>query len=401
VFQPALWSQIPGLSGLKHPVRAYLVLDLALAIAAGIGVGRLGRARSLRAPFVVVGVALCGYATVVTLFAVAPQVFNLPLNADPADLTRVRDMASDALTRPWPLLFELTAAGLALALLRRAGSTAVRRAAAMVVVAAPLVVLLPGVNQALPASTFSMDGTALVQSVRNASPHRALSVQVPFYAGFPDQSQRGFADLYNQSSLELATSFDMWSALQGNPGSSVAPAIGIDTEVVFGRACVVGREVAFVASYAAHVCHLDNALKPPYWLPAQSVGPQLVRSSSVVNPVDVSLNPVQVLTDAVPATVRSWDSGRAVIAVDSSKEGYLFIDRAWWPGWQVSVDGRPVTPLRALGGQLIPLAAGRHVVEEHLFLVDVAAGAVITGTTLTLLILFMLIGRRRSKSLGN
>jgi hypothetical protein len=157
----------------------------------------------------------------------------------------------------------------------------------------------------------------------------------------------------------------------------------------------VGHEVAFDQQWNAHICHLDNATRPPYWVPAQVVAVAADAGGSLIKPVDVTVDPAQVIAAAVPANVKSWDTGHGAIEVTANQPGYLFIDRAWWPAWQMTLDGEAVTPLRALGGQLIRLPAGNHVVEEHLFLVDVLLGAVVSAATLTILAAWFVRARRR------
>ena len=72
--------------------------------------------------------------------------------------------------------------------------------------------------------------------------------------------------------------------------------------------------------------------------------------------------------------VREWSTTSARIALDAPSAGWVFIDRAWWPGWRVTVDGVPVTPARALAGQLVPVASGTHVVEATLVPGEAALG---------------------------
>ena len=42
-FRPELWMGIPFINGLRSPVRSYMLLTLAIAILAAIGIGRIGR----------------------------------------------------------------------------------------------------------------------------------------------------------------------------------------------------------------------------------------------------------------------------------------------------------------------------------------------------------------------
>ncbi len=394
MLQPSIWAQLPFVSGLRHPVRAYLVLDLVLAVGAGLGIARLGRSRSLRAPIAVVALAGIGYVLVAGMVVLLPSIFD-GLSSGFTDPALPRSLALDTLARPWPLLLELVVAGLTIWLVRRRLATPAARGAAVGLVALPLALLVPSMNQALPASSFSLDDTSIVQAVRAQSPHRVVSIAVPFYGGFPDQLKDGFADIYVQASLPLRSPTDLLGTIWGDPSSPLAPAVGIDTEVVFGRPCIVGREVAFDQYWNAHICHLDNATKPPYWVPTQLVGVPANAGTPGLAPVDVAVDPNQMIAAAVPAGVRTWDTGHAVIDVTATQSGYLFIDRAWWSGWQVTVDGTGATPLRAFGGQLVRLSPGHHVVEEHLFLVDVVLGGAVSAAMLTLLAAWFALTRRR------
>ena len=72
----AIWAAIPGLNGLRHPVRAYLLLDLGLAIVTGIGVARLGRVQRPRLALVLVAVPIGLYALSAVTATLLPSVFD-------------------------------------------------------------------------------------------------------------------------------------------------------------------------------------------------------------------------------------------------------------------------------------------------------------------------------------
>jgi hypothetical protein len=395
-FRPFLWDQIPILSGLRYQVRWYLVLDLVLAVAAGVGVARLGRTRSVRLPTIVVGLMLGGYALVAAGVAFAPDWLNMSAYGF-GDAATIRTLAGNALFSPWPLLFEVGAVGCALLLIQAKPSVSAARIAVVMLVGVPLAVLVPGFNQSLPANAFAYDGTSLVQTIRSLQPHRVVTIADPFYGGIPDQTAGGYADLFNPESLPLGGPVDLLALVWSNPRTPFAPAAGIDTEVVFGASCIAGREVAFDRSFGARVCHLDNAARPPYWLPAALVSLPGGATASGTSPVDALIDPVQALGAAAPAAVQVWDTMNAVIQVGAHSAGYLYIDRAWWFDWQITVDGQPVRPLRAMAGQLVPVPAGDHVVEEHLVLADAGIGAVVSAGTLAMLGLWFVVSRRRTR----
>ena len=60
--------------------------------------------------------------------------------------------------------------------------------------------------------------------------------------------------------------------------------------------------------------------------------------------------------------------------VDAPADGWVWIDRAWWPAWRVSIDGASVQPARALGGLLVPVPAGSHELRAELVPWDAALG---------------------------
>jgi 4-amino-4-deoxy-L-arabinose transferase-like glycosyltransferase len=388
VLQPGIWAAIPGLNGLRHPIRAYLVLNLVLAVAAGLGVTRIGRMRDLRAPARVVGLILAGYAAVAGLAILLPDLSNgvvawlwpfVPAGADDA----VRQQVIRTMTSPWPLGFELIVLGLAFLVLRVKRRLPIARLAAVALLVAPLAILVPGINQSLPASAFSLDGTSIANTLRQLAPQQVLTVNEPFYGGFADQlAGVGARDphIYTSQlglSLRLQASEDLIGLLRSTGvNTPLARALGVDTVVSFGAHCI-GREVAVDTAYNASICHLDGAVRPPYWMPADAVALPPAAGGSAISPVDAVVSPDRAVSGAVSGTVLSWDEGQARIAVTAPAAGYVFIDRTWYPTWHVSVDGMPVTPLRAWGAQLVPVTAGSHRIEEQFVPWDAGLGLVI------------------------
>ena len=60
----------------------------------------------------------------------------------------------------------------------------------------------------------------------------------------------------------------------------------------------------------------------------------------------------------------AYDSRRAVVNVQAPADGYLVLTDAWYPGWQVRVDGQEVPLLRAdLIFRAVYVEAGEHIVE--------------------------------------
>jgi hypothetical protein len=72
-FRPEVWTHIPILDGLRSPVRSYLLVTLALAVLAGMGIARLGRARGgSRRGAVIIGTAVGANVLVLALAVVLP-----------------------------------------------------------------------------------------------------------------------------------------------------------------------------------------------------------------------------------------------------------------------------------------------------------------------------------------
>jgi len=406
VLQPSVWTIIPGLNGLRHPVRAYLVLDLALAVAAGFGVARLGARRGFRTALIVIGLALAGYFLVLGLAVMGPREFDALWTAvQPGRENVVREQVIQSMTRLWPLAFEIAVAALALILMYRWKRTSLTRLGAVGLVALPMALLVPGINQSLPSSAFSPAASPIVDRLRQLGAHTILMLDGPYDPQLvtvlgPDAvSLPHVLTIHFSTSLHFEATDTLVEALRG-AGSNTAQlrAVGVDTVVAFGGPCP-GRPVAVDQQYSASICRIDGALRPPYWVPATAVLLLDDRPSSLITPAEAIIEPHGAAGGAVPATVLSWDDGQAQLEVTAPTSGFVFIDRSWWPLWQVSVDGSPVTPYRAWSGQLVPVGAGHHVIEEHLFPADALLGAAMTGATVVLLGLLWLRDRRRRPSL--
>jgi hypothetical protein len=188
------------------------------------------------------------------------------------------------------------------------------------------------------------------------------------------------------SSLDLRASDDLVASLERlDPNGDVRRAVGIDTVVTFGRACP-GREIARVEEEDASICRDDAALRPPYWVLLGAAATSRSEDASPIAPADASLDAHAVLASAREAVSVSRSPTSLEATIDAPADGWIWMDRAWWPAWQTSVDGRPVTALRALGGQLVPVSAGRHRLVSELVpwdaLVGLAAGIIALGAAL-------------------
>jgi hypothetical protein len=134
--------------------------------------------------------------------------------------------------------------------------------------------------------------------------------------------------------------------------------------------------VAEAPSERASICRDDGALRPPYWLPADAVSAG-GGAPSPIRPREAQLDLARVVAESVPATPVERRATSLTVEVDAPADGWLWIDRAWWPTWRTTVDGRDVESMRGLAGQLVPTAAGRHTVRQELVPWDAWVGAVV------------------------
>src|SRR5262249_29011975 len=66
----------------------------------------------------------------------------------------------------------------------------------------------------------------------------------------------------------------------------------------------------------------------------------------------------------VPAKVVAQERHRLVVEADTSAPGVLVVSDTWYPGWSVTVDGKPAPLLRAdYAFRGVALGPGKHVVE--------------------------------------
>jgi hypothetical protein len=73
----------------------------------------------------------------------------------------------------------------------------------------------------------------------------------------------------------------------------------------------------------------------------------------------------------------SRDDAGLTATIDAPEAGWVWIDRAWWPAWYTTVDGAGVPVGRVLGGQLIHVDAGRHVIRQWLLPWEALIGLVL------------------------
>lgn len=84
--------------------------------------------------------------------------------------------------------------------------------------------------------------------------------------------------------------------------------------------------------------------------------------------------------------------------VDAPADGWVWVDRAWWPAWHVTVDGVGQTSMTALGGQLLRVGPGRREIRMTLMPWDAALGLVAgLGAVVIALVALIVIRRHRRR----
>ncbi|MGZ6339317.1 MAG: hypothetical protein ACXWNG_03010 [Candidatus Limnocylindrales bacterium] len=391
-FRPPLWEQLPVLNGLRSPVRSYVVLAVVLGILAAIGLARAFRRdgasiRASRWAIGAVGSLLAAYGLSVGLAVLAPGVFDALLRAfsshlDEAGAERSRQLAIAALSTPLPALLEAAAGVMAAFAIVLGGPRRLLGAGLVALAAAPLIAFSPQANLVRTEDAFSGAGTLFVKALQIEAPHRLVTLGRPgWYEGMPDQlAAAHVADLEMFSSLDLLATDQVLAAARSGPDATmVRRALGVDEIVIFGAVCP-GVIAVQVPGLDARVCRTPDPLRPPYWVPADvarvGAGPSglLAALLGALQPTDATVDPARLVAGARPAGMLGWDETSATVDVSATSSGYVWFDRAWWPDWEVTVDDHPVTPLRALGGQLVPVPAGSHRIHEELRPREVALG---------------------------
>jgi hypothetical protein len=77
---------------------------------------------------------------------------------------------------------------------------------------------------------------------------------------------------------------------------------------------------------------------------------------------------------------------RVIVEAESTGNGLLVVQDAFWPGWKACIDGRPV-PILAADAlvRAVPWPAGRHVLEMRYEPREVNAGLAVSVSGLALL----------------
>ncbi len=416
-FRPAIWLDIPILNGLRSPVRAYLLVAFVAGLLAAIGIGRVGRmrrTRAIRRALLVSGLIAAAYAVALGAAFWVPSVFEAALQSGSSHLSGEaaaagREAALKALSAVTPLVIEIALAGIAAIVLvggwgRRAPLARLGLSALAI---APLVLFSPAANPIRPDAEAWPRDAELARTLRAIHPNRTLTLNAPgFYDGAPDRlAASGVADLDMFSSLNLRASDELLAVARGTgPDAELTRRlVGVDTLVTFGAPCP-GTNVRKLGADDATVCHVP-ALTGPYWIPSGVVAPHeaVGASGPSIAPRDATLDLAAAVSSAIPGQVGIDADDELAIAVEAPADGYVWVDRAWWPGWSVEVDGRAVSALRALAGQLVPVSPGHHQVMLRLVpwesIVGLALGVAVTTVALMWAIGTSVFRRRRPRGI--
>ena len=384
-FRPEPWIHIPILNGLRSPTRAYLIVALLLGVIAGIGVGRLGRTEGgLSRALIAVAAPLMAYGLVLAEVRFAPATFD-QLLLESSSFRRSGDavsrvaLANSALSSIWPLALDLGAAAATVAVLALVSiyprGRALLAPLALVAASVPLALLGPLPNSLRPLDSFSYAGSEFIQAVASAYPRRVLTLSPSgFYSGSPDQlATAHINDLRMFSSLDLAAVASITEEAGKDDAVHLRRALGVDVVVTFGRPCP-GFEMARSAPEKASICKVD-AFSPPYWIPesAVTVAPA---EPDPIRPQDAEID-LDAVDHAVPPVTVSRDETGLNVTIDAPADGWVWIDRAWWPAWHTTVDGVGSSAARALGGQLVHVVAGRHLIRQWLLPWEALIGLVL------------------------
>jgi hypothetical protein len=95
----------------------------------------------------------------------------------------------------------------------------------------------------------------------------------------------------------------------------------------------------------------------------------------------------------------TYDSQQVVVSVQAPAPGYLVLTDAWYPGWQVRVDGQEAVLLRAdLIFRAVYLQAGEHTVEFTYAPASFHTGLRLSAAALILVLGLWLWGARKSRT---
>lgn len=134
---------------------------------------------------------------------------------------------------------------------------------------------------------------------------------------------------------------------------------------------------------------LERALRDPDFDPASLV---LLEEGPVLSgPAD--LTPTVTIIEYLPE--------RVLVQVSSDYDGILVLGDAWFPGWEVEVDGTPTKLLRAnLLLRAVPIPAGSHQVSFQYDPASFWLGLMVSGSALVIIVLLRLMSLGLRKQHG-
>lgn len=169
------------------------------------------------------------------------------------------------------------------------------------------------------------------------------------------------------------------------------------------------RERAAPTTAGTEVAVFERTVPPPYaWVATAAVkvddstaartalDARLPKDAVVLLPEDAAIDvaPIDQIPPAsgITADVTAWEPGRMTVHLDPAPAtpAYLVVAENWYPDWQGTVDGTPVTPLRGNLAQLtVPVPAGAREVELVFRSASYARGRAVSLLSLTLAVLMI------------
>lgn len=386
VVGPLLWAlhpdwlaSVPLLNLVRRPTRAYMFADFALVVGAALALGQIRQQKSRWRPSAaIVGVTIGAYVVLAGLSVWAPGLVDwLRESLWPYGSASTGGVPPvQILTAAMPVVAEVVLGLAAVAIIRSGvrSSTGLVTLGAMAIV--PMALLTPSINQLWGPEAFDRSSGPFISALRAAAPHRVLTLNPPtWFDGTPDQIQlAGISSLDMHSSLNLRAGEAV--VAEARTDLKLAVALGVDTLVAFGAPCA-GAIVAQDPADQAVICHLRGAVRPPYWLPSTAVTVDSDAPFTPLTPHSATVSVDAVIHDAMPVTSVTSGPEYLSLAIDAPADGWVFVDRSWWPFWSIKIDGKPASALEAWSGQLIKVSAGPHHITEVLEPLDAGVGLVV------------------------
>ena len=135
----------------------------------------------------------------------------------------------------------------------------------------------------------------------------------------------------------------------------------------------------------------DHSWTEPAFTPVQFLGYRQFR----YKPVEAPPNGFVAGTGQV--AVKSWESSRRLLAVDSASGGTVSLRSFWFPGWEGTMDGAPLTltPSPQMGLITFAAPAGPHEVSLRFGATPVRRAADVAGMAALVVAPLLAWGMRR------